>query len=283
MIYLIPLILFAIAAYGVYHWWRQSQVKYMPPMPAALRNGLEFLYYGPVDGAEDHVSAAFEFNWGGAADTAEKMKRHGLLTWLTLSGECFSSGDFRPLIDAASRVQATFSILQAAGVLHQVKVLYPLDEPDLHGVSDAEMTAMCATVLAEAAKFPELSGVELATIYSMPDGNTTLPGIGSMNRVAYDNYGLGSNILVSKPFETMVARLRPDQTYLLVPGGGDPWRQDPEAFRRWAHSHPQCSGIVAFMLAPRYDDPKNPTTLGIGTNGMADKYRALGLEFTKRN
>jgi len=88
---------------------------------------------------------------------------------------------------------------------------------------------------------------------------------------------------VSKPFETMVARLRPDQTYLLVPGGGDPWRQDPEAFRRWAHSDPRCVGILAFMWAERGDDPKNPHMPGIGTNGMAEKYRAMGRELIQRN
>ena len=282
MTYFPLLILAAIAAYGAWHWWQQSQVPYMPAPPAALRKGLHFLYYGPVDGAEDHVSAAFELNGGGAADTAAKMKRHGLPTWLTLSGECFSPGDFRPLPDAAQRVWATLQTLKDAGVLAQVKVLYPLDEPDMHGVSDAEMLAMCATVRAEAAKFPELAGVKLATTYSMGKGQPVLPGFTGMDLVGYDNYGLGSNIFTSAEFGHMRAMLAVHQQYFSLPGGGNPWRQDPEAFRREAHNDLLCYGICAFMYGERGDDPKNPHMPGIASNGMAVKYRAVGLELIQR-
>ena len=274
---IILLIVIALAA-GLAWQWYTHRPQYMPPLPAALRGGLHMLYYGPVDGCEDHVTEAFELNWGGAADTAAKMRRHGLPTWLTLSGECFSPGDFRPLADAEQRVWSTLQTLKAAGVLAQVIVLYPLDEPDGHGVSDAEMLAMCDTLRKVAGQFPELVGVKLAATYSMGQGQPVLPGFYAMDLVGYDNYGLGSNIFTSAEFGSMRSVLAPHQQYFSLPGGGDPWRQPIEAFRREANNDPLCYGVCAFMAGVRHDDPKNPNMPGILINGMLPSYRAVGLE-----
>ncbi len=48
----------------------------------------------------------------------------------------------------------------------------------------------------------------------------------------------------------------------------------PEAFRRYAHSTPQCVGIMPFMWGSR--DDSGEKNAGIKSNGMAPAYEALG-------
>lgn len=281
-IILLSLLLIVGAAFFVLSSRKEKGADFMPPLPAALRTDLWFGYFHTFDDqiaqTRDHVNIVFESGWSGAQATAASMRDHGQRTILNLSTECYdwANGAMLQRDDASDRIAATFSTLRTAGVLSQVVALYPIDEPDLTGKSDAGVLAMCATVRKAAAAFPELANVKIYVCYA---NKGTWPGISGADCVGMDDYPLGSGVLASPLFVKMLSLLRADQQHFVVPGGADPFRQDPEAFRRYAHNTPGCMGILAFMWAQQH-----PGTLaGIGTNGMADKYRALGLELTGAN
>jgi hypothetical protein len=279
-VWLPPLVALLIVVIGFAFFSKSKATAggYMPALPATLRTDLLFGYFHTFDSqateTADHVNVMFESGWFGAEATALSMRGHGKRTILCLSVECY---DFDlgmvPRPDAWQRVISTLQTLEKAGVLHQVIGLYPIDEPDLSRQPDEAVRAMCALVRSAARGFPELAGVQLAVIYA---NRNTLPGIGAFDWVGLDDYPQREGLLASDLWINMLATLRPEQRVILVPGGADPFRQDPEAFRRYAHRNPQVVGILAFMWARQL-----PGTLaGIGTNGLADKYRALGKELT---
>ena len=257
-----------------------SQGSYVPPATTVLRTDLLFGYYltgaGQWQATKDHVNLMFEGQETGALTAAASMREHGQRTMLNLSGLCYDGATFRPLPDAAVRVRGCLQTLKDAGVLSQVIALYPLDEPDQHGLNDAEVTAMCGVVRSVASEFHELANVKLAVIYT---DRIDWPGFAAHDCVAIDPYDHGSDMFVAAPFLEMKARLAPHQSYFLVPGGGDPWRQDPEPYRRVAQADPRCVGILAFLYITRFDS--TPPSAGIGTNGMLAAYRAVGLEFSQ--
>lgn len=156
--------------------------------------------------------------------------------------------------------------LHEAGLLSDVVAWYPIDEPDVNGKSDAEVLAM-NTALRDLAK--EL-GVNpaLAVIYGCTTGKR--PGLSSYDWIGCDDYGAGCDVANGSRFAALKGQLRPDQRLLLVPGGADPWRQDPACFATKANADPQVVGILAFLWVDR-DDAK-----GIGTNGMRQAYCRVG-------
>lgn len=246
----------------------------MPPEPAALRTDLEFWYYGIQPGEHDavagHVTMIHESGWYvDAQGIATSMRSHGMRTMLTVQ-EALWDGN-RVHDDAAGRLHALFDTLRDAGVLHQVVALYVIDEPDGRNCSHEEVVRACVLLRQVALDYPALAGVKLAVTYSYKG---TLPGIDALDWVGLDDYGLGSGVLVSKQWRQMMSRLRMDQRCFVVPGGADPWRQGPEAFRRYAHSTPQCVGIMPFMWGSR--DDSGEKNAGIKSNGMAPVYEALG-------
>lgn len=260
----------------------RSQGSYVPPIPTALRSDLYFGYFmtgpGQIKLTRDHVNWVFEDQATGSLTAAASMRDHGKATLLNLSGLCYDGLTFRPLPDADVRVRACLQTLKSEGVLQQVIALYPLDEPDIHGLSDAEVTAMCGVVRGVASEFSELAGVKLAVIYTDQQG---WPGFAAHDWVAIDPYDNGSDMFVAPPFIAMKARLEPHQSYFLVPPGGDPWQQNPRPYADVAQNDPRCLGLLAFMYVLRFDS--NPPSDGIGTNGMAAAYRAVGLEFTQKH
>ena len=277
---LLPLVLvLAVLAFLAYRGFAPKP-GYMPPPPSVLRTDLWFGYFHTFDDqvaqTSDHVNIIFESGWFGAEATALSIRVHGKQTILCLSNECYdyAEGAMVARPDAYDRVTATFNKLASEGVLSKVVALYPIDEPDVSGKSDADILSLCLMVRSAAAHFPALDGVKLAVIYA---NKGTLPGISGFEWVGLDDYPLREGLLDSDEWSLMLSRLDADQRVMLVPGGADPFRQDPEAFRRYAHNNPKVIGILAYMWAQQY-----PGELaGIGTNGMADKYRSVGRELTK--
>jgi len=57
---------------------------------------------------------------------------------------------------------------------------------------------------------------------------------------------------------------------MLIPGGADPWRQDPACFVAYAHANPQVVAIVGFLWNTV------GSMIGIRDNGMNETYSAAG-------
>ena len=260
--------------YALYAWRKRRLLRYMPPEPAALRTDLEFWYYGiqpgELDAIADHVTLVHESLWfGGVPAAIASMRRHGMRTMITVQDHLFDGAALRT--DAGERLRGLLRELAAAGVLQQVVALYLIDEPDGRGCTDGDVLSACQIARRVANEFAVLDGVKLAVTYSY---KRTLPGISGLDWVGLDDYGLGSGVLISDAWLELLNALKPHQRCFVVPGGADPWRQHPEAFRRWAHSAPQCMGIMAFMWGSR--DDSGEKNAGIKSNGMAPVYEALG-------
>lgn len=276
---LVALALLLVAA-GI-EWWRRRTAQYMPPLPAAKRTDLLFGYYGRDDAqcveTAGAVNLVFELRWDDLAPTIARMQRQALKTVLVVSGECWIDAKTpRPAADAEAALRVTFDALRSAGVLGQVIGLYPIDEPDLWGTADADVVAVCATVRKVAASYPELAGVALVVCYSK---SCTYPGASAFDWLSIDDYPEGSNALVGAPMTGLRKILRPGQRLFLVPGGCDPFRNDPEPFRRVAHADPLVVAVVPFCWRD-YVDPSGKLQQGIRSNGMAPAYAALGRELT---
>ena len=187
-------------------------------------------------------------------------------------------GKFFLLPEAETNLRMLFVRLAAAGALQYVWALYPIDEPNTTVAIRLDIrlaNIICRTVASE---FPELAGVKLAVIFS---GFDDTPCIEDYDLVGGDAYSRREKIFdvsimpwpPKSDYDRLVSRLRPDQQAIIVPGGGDPWRQDPAAFFAKASQDGRIALVLAFLWIDRSDS--GPTHAGIRNNGMAEHYGKL--------
>jgi len=235
-----------------------------PPAPPQVRTDLLLGYY---------------FS---RADTANETKDHANLFWSTYSEdeEVQALGLKRARANGqravvmlppwlpAEEALLYLERLKARGAMWPgIAALYFYDEPDVNGKTEAEVLAASAALRLAASKFPELAGVKLAVIYGC--GTNSRPGIASFDWIGCDQYELGCAVLTNG-VDRLAAALRPDQRLMLIPGGADPWRQDPACFVAYAHANPQVVAIVGFLWNTV------GSMIGIRDNGMNETYSAAG-------
>jgi len=237
-----------------------------PSAPIVRTAPLEFGYFGLADIAATASSTTFTFaiDWGDWTKDKEAIKARiiaqlqsakaaGLKAIVSTGFLTFDAG-YRYLGTAEL---ATFKKqLDALDLSPIVIALYPVDEPDIHAqLTDAIMVQCCTETRAA---WP---GVKLAVIYG-PNGQT--PGISAYDWIGRDDYSAGSGELSRLP------AIRPDQQWIVVPGGADPWRQDVAPFAAFAKSQPTVAVLMPFLYSD-YAGGK-----GIGTNGTFPAYAAAG-------
>jgi hypothetical protein len=220
------------------------------PAPATLRTDLLFGYYF------------------GCADDIIEQADHVNLYWAT--GSCSSSGTWfldmaRELATAkgagirnvvlmpwpnmvkgaGAPAEAAFQFqrLAATGALAgwDSIMVYPVDEPDVNGWSDEQVTAMLAAVRAAMTPIPELARAKLGVIYNC--SSAAAPGLAAYDWIGCDNYNVGCGALVLLE----AYPLAPGQRLMVLPGGADPWRQDPTCFLTYAETHSAVVAIVPFI------------------------------------
>lgn len=255
-----------------------------PTPPAARTTPLRYGYFG-VDGDQlqesaPHVSFVFAMDWSepfwpdreaiAGRIIAQLQEAHargikeawvavGFLVFTAQRGGC-PLDRYTPRADAAAQLAWFMQRLDALGLREMVHVLYPVDEPELHCLTDATLTPVLQTIKAA---WPD---PYLGVIY----GDTqTYPGLASYQLVGKDKYGDGANALNEQP------PIVPGQLRILPPGGASPWRNEVQPFLDYAMSHAEVYALVPFAW---FDRPPGPDSgPGIRSNGMADEYRAAGL------
>ncbi len=110
----------------------------------------------------------------------------------------------------------------------------------------------------------------LMVIYGAGGGNpmNNLPGISTFDWCGVDNYG--ADIFNNGNYNTLLAQMRPEQKTIYVPGGGNPWREDPMPWYTRALQDQRCAMIMPFIWL----DVEGRQ--GIRSNGMAPQYEAVG-------
>lgn len=245
------------------------------PAPTIFRHDLYYGYYGSddaqVDQTSGHVNLAWEMRWDGDAAAIKRLQTHHLPTVLSVQWPLYGEST-KALPDAVAGLRALFDQYRASGVLQQIIVLYPIDEPDGRGFNDPDVLVGNSLLRGVAAEYAELSGVKLGVIYST---HWSFPGISSYDWVGFDDYGQRSGIFVNGEYDRLKNTLRPNQRIILVPGGADPWKQDPTEFFNMAENDPQVVALVPFIWIDNYGQS---THLGIHSNGMATIYHLIGLQ-----
>jgi hypothetical protein len=167
-----------------------------------------------------------------------------------------------PRADGMARLAAFKMQLDAVGLADMVTALYPLDEPESHGLSDAQLVQVLQQMKAT---WP---GPKLAVFYSSnPHG---YPGLSQYDLAGRDDYDAGPGALDNVP------PVKGAQKLLVIPGGADPWRANPQPFYDYAMAHPNVYAIVPFVWFDRGVDK------GIRSNGTAAQYIALGCKVTRK-
>jgi hypothetical protein len=236
----------------------------VPPPPAARVAPLQFGYFGIADVATTASSVTFTHavDWGTWGTDTEAIKQRIIAQLKACKAAGISaimSTGFLTFTAAYAYIGTAELIafkaqLDALELSQVVIALYPIDEPDVHGISDSRMTKCCADTRAA---WP---GPKLAVIY----GTQGTPGISAYDWIGRDDYGAGAGVLNHLP------QIRPDQQWIIVPGGADPWKQDPAPFVAFADAHHQVAVLMPFL----YSDYAGGQ--GIGTNGMLPAYAAAG-------
>ena len=237
-----------------------------PSVPSGpVRDSIYFTYYGSEQGQVEavaaHTNMAMVMGWDGldiAIAEMQQAQARGLSVMLELP-EAYQS-------EAATRQK--FTQLQALDLLRSIKAIYPIDEPDAVGLSAEKIAITNAMIRRVMTDFG--INVPLAVIYS---AKFTWPGIASYDWAGFDNYD--ADIFSNGDYARLKSMLRADQRILLVPGGADRWRQDPQPFINKANADPQVVGIVAFIYRNNAD-PQRGASLGIKSNGMKGAYCAAG-------
>lgn len=238
-----------------------------------LRTDLLFGYYGSnaatATETADHANLYFAADFYGPLEQLAGVthaKGNGQRVILMLPAYSLDDAGIRLWLDRLANV----------GLLSSVVALYPIDEPDIirsGNRSDAEVTAMNARLRAIAAEYPDLRDVKLAVIYS--GGSGRRPGIASYDWIGIDDYGAGCGAL--RHYDAL--SLRPDQRTMLVPGGADPWRQDPACFESRAHRDQQVAAIITFIWQSVTD--AGAAYRGVRENGLRQLYCEAGRKIMR--
>jgi hypothetical protein len=148
----------------------------------------------------------------------------------------------------------TLALIQKQGGLHHIIALYPQDEPDVNKMSDAETAAKFDAARAAALK------VGINPPIMVCYGAEGTPGIGHADIVGRDRYGMGPQRI----------ELRQGQKRFYIPGGCNPWRDDPVQFAQAALDDPDAWGVVSFIWIDQWGGTQH---LGVRSNGTADRHR----------
>jgi hypothetical protein len=248
-----------------------------PPVPPAPRTPPLFAYFGlasrQIEETADHVTAVMTPDWGNWDDPADReriahatidallaARAHGIERAIVSCGFlCFTAMyRYRGVEDLVAFRQR----VEAAGLASMVTALYPIDEPDGHPTSDAVMTQAYSEIRAA---WP---GPAIAVIYG---DMGHFPGLSAVDWAGRDDYGRGNGVLERLP------PIRGDQRWIVVPGGCDPWRQDPQAFVEFA----QRENVAWFCPFIWLDQWGGTSNAGIRSNGLAESYRAAAATLNR--
>lgn len=233
-----------------------------PPTPAPQRNDLLFGYYYGSELAIVETRGHANLQWippGSIAETVRLVALAAPQRVVLMLPDSYLGGVFRPgVVDHARALLAAIDPARIAA-------LYPEDEPSVSAEEIRRGNAALRTMMAGFGV-----SIPLAVIYG---ANGPYPGIETYDWVGLDNYEYGANVLT----RYAELHLRPEQRTMLVPGGADPWRQDPRLFLEYANANPQVVAIIAFIWL---DFPAPGVGRGIRSNGLAPAYVAAAQAIT---
>ena len=239
-----------------------------PPAPPVVRTApLQFGYYGgsPLPATASSVTFVHATDWAADWTTGKDAIKAAIIAQLqacqAAGVKAIVSTGFLTFTRTPYRYIGTADLvafkkqLDALGLSSTCIALYVLDEPDVLGISDAVMT-QCFNETRAA--WP---GPAIAVVY----GTHGTPGIAAADWAGHDSYREGPQF----------PALRAGQHAIVVPGGADPYRQDPAPFATFANAHAEVALVWAFLYID-YTGVNGEPEKGIANNGMLAQYAAVG-------
>ena len=170
---------------------------------------------------------------------------------------------------AATRLRELFFKFRLEGVSDKVHGFYPLDEPDLNVEDLGGVPAQFNLLRQVMDEYPEYKSAVIAIFYN---SGSQFPGLAQVDWVGVDDYNAGVSVLYNQ-YPALKKVMGPNQRLMVIPGGSDPWKEDPTSFYNYALNDPSVVAIVAFAYFNMSDG-----TPGISTNGLASIYAGLGTK-----
>lgn len=252
-------------------------------IPDTRRTDLLYGYYSSLDRSyeqtKDHINLFWHSNFFAEEKFIEILKGASCKVVFDLApyiSKRRDSNSHKLVFDenAEQNLEALFTRLRAAGVLHKISYLYPVDEPQLQVVSEAEHLRMIKAVKAAAAKFEELNGVRYAAIYLRKE---LFWNLAEHDVVGVDNYDQKSEILTRGDHARLKKSLLPGQRTMLVPGAG--FGQNPTPFIAYALRNPEeVEMVVPFLW---FDDPNHKDADFTGLENMPAEFKAQWIHASK--
>jgi hypothetical protein len=180
--------------------------------------------------------------------------------------------------EALSNLRYFFLQMWEKNLTHLVRAWYPIDEPDGKGLSDGEVKRANWAIRRAASNYSSLSKASIAACYS----NIGWPGFDSYDWVGFDDYKLGNAIFSpGGRYHEMVSKLKKDQKTLIVPGGAEPFKLNPEVFLKKALDDARIIWLMPFLWI-RYEI-NGQNLRGIGENDMKSHYVAAGKKIKHKS
>lgn len=241
------------------------------PPPTSLRTDLLYAYYGSdmvqYEETKDHVNAHMVMNWGGNEIQLQRMitaRQTGIKLFV----------EFPQALQGENETRMRFNTFRENGLLEHITLWFLVDEPDRTNYSEKELEKANQRLRTIGAEYGVL--VKTAVIYS---SHSNTPAIGSYDYAGFDNYDDGDRIFTNGKWMEFKRKLRGDQKAILVPGGCDKWRNEPEQFFNVAQRDTQVGLLMPFIWLDNAD-PANGAGLGIRSNGMRLKYWNTGMKIS---
>ena len=270
------------------------------PMPATLRTDLHNVYYigldGQLDQYGDHVSLFWFTQWFPLDSLAAMLARYpGIDLIIDVAPQVLpprwadENREYRlpPVhaVDARQQLAGLFGRMRAAGIIHRVRYIVPMDEPNLFCNSEADLRGAVRDIKAEIAAWPELAGVKMTCIYGGDGKSHPFWCLDEFDIVGIDNYSQRSGVLVGDGAHARLLReLRQGQRTMIIPGPA--YGQDPAPFVAYAHSHPeQVEMVVPFIWSHVSESADKEGWVGLERRTAAERelWRQAGKTILNRS
>lgn len=264
--------------------WKPAPQQAVIPAPLTKRTDLYYGYYGCVGDqameVQGHTNLHWESQFDGIGRTIDNILTMARTTVLDVGPQLFTkiaehgkNYAFNP--EGVTALRSLFGNLQAHGVLHFVKVLVPMDEPNTSVATPQDLLRAINTIQSVASEFPELEGFKLACIYAAKPWSFTC--IERFDYVAVCAPEDGTSLFVDGTYHSLVTAMRPDAKTFILPYGA--FGQDPTPFLNFAHSHPEVAAVISFCwFGPREPGDK---WVGIKDRTICPLYVEAGLSLTR--
>jgi len=236
------------------------------PPPAYLRTDLLYAYFGSnveqIEETKDHVNAHMVMNWGG-----NENQLQGMISAVKAGMKLIV--EIPQAYEGESTLRLRFNTFQENGLLEHVIMWYPVDEPEKQGYD--EQKVLNANNLLRTVSTEHGLKIPIGVIYS---ADFNFPGISSYDYVGFDNYDAGDKIFTNGQFMRLKQLLKPEQKIILVPGGANPWKNDPEQFFNVAQRDMQVGLLMPFLWVDHGGG------IGIRSNELRQVYWSKGMKIS---